>query len=134
MNAREREEVDDGWVHCCEWRYWGLRRVAQIALPYAPLSGSVPLLEGLAIDSLEVELSFVNPLTQTLEVRPAEWRVGVGDFCVSSMCLRSPLDLAAVVTSARLGLTVEVFFCLYIRSSAPEHFDFVEGTAILGRF
>lgn len=71
-SALEREERDGGWVHCCEWRYWGLRRVAQIALPYAPLSGSVPLLEGLAVDSLEVELSFVDPLTQTLEVRPAE--------------------------------------------------------------
>ena len=71
-SAREQEEGDGGWVHCCEWRYWGLRRVAQIALPYAPLRGNVPLLEGLVVDSLEVELSFVDPLTQALEVRLAE--------------------------------------------------------------
>lgn len=93
------EEVADGWVHCCEWRYWGLRRVAQIALPYAPLRGVVPLLEGLAVDSLEVELSFMDPLTQTLEVRPAEWLVGAGGLRVSRGCLRSALHFAAARVS-----------------------------------
>lgn len=64
----EEEEEGDGWVHCCEWRYWGPRRVAQIALPSAPLRGSVPLLDGLVLDSLEVELSFVDPSSETYKV------------------------------------------------------------------
>ncbi len=64
----EEAKDDEGWVHCCEWRYWGLRRVAQIALPYAPLRGSVALLDGLVLDFLEVELSFVDPLTETYKV------------------------------------------------------------------
>ncbi|CAM9524405.1 unnamed protein product [Scytosiphon promiscuus] len=59
----EEGQDDDGWVHCCQWRYWGLRRVAQIGLPHALLRGTVPLLEGLVVDSLEVELSWVDPLT-----------------------------------------------------------------------
>lgn len=57
-----------GWVNCCEWHYWGLRRVAQVVLPRTPLRGNVPLLEGLALDSLEVELSFVDPLTGSYKV------------------------------------------------------------------
>lgn len=68
-NEAEEQEEGDGWVHCCEWRYWGPRRVAQIALPSAPLRGSVPLLDGLVLDSLEVELSFVDPLSETYKVR-----------------------------------------------------------------
>lgn len=67
--AQEREAGGDGWVQCCEWHYWGLRRVVQIALPRAPLRGRVPLLDGLVLDSLEVELSFLDPLTATFEVR-----------------------------------------------------------------
>lgn len=76
-NEEEEQEEGDGWVHCCEWRYWGPRRVAQIALPSAPLRGSVPLLDGLVLDSLEVELSFVDPLSETYKV---------GYVCVENCC------------------------------------------------
>lgn len=73
------EEGRGGWVHCCEWRYWGLRRVAQVALPRLPLCGRVPLLEGLAVTSLEVELSFVDPLTETVKVSRL---LIVWDYCL----------------------------------------------------
>lgn len=66
-------DEEDGWVTCCEWQYWGLRRVAQIALPCAPVVGGVPLVDGLVVDSLEVELSFVDPLTGNFKVRRCDW-------------------------------------------------------------
>ena len=77
----EEQEEDDGWVHCCEWRYWGPRRVAQIALASAPLRGSVPLLDRLVLDSLEVELSFVDPLSETYKVGRVGGNLGCHDCC-----------------------------------------------------
>lgn len=76
------EGGEDGWVTCCEWHYWGLRRVAQIALPHAPLCGSIPLLEGLIVDSLEVELKLVNPLSGAFEASFTYFLLfaGVGDM------------------------------------------------------
>lgn len=69
-NVPEDRVGSGGWVNCCEWHYWGLRRVAQVVLPYAPLCANIPLLEGLVLDSLEVELSFVDPLTGSYKVPP----------------------------------------------------------------
>lgn len=69
VDVEDGSEWEDGWVMCCEWQYWGLRRVAQIALPQEPLSGRVPLLEGVTVDSLEVELSFADPLSGKFKVR-----------------------------------------------------------------
>lgn len=67
-NVPEDRVGGGGWINCCEWHYWGLRRVAQVVLPYAPLCANIPLLEGLVLDSLEVELSFVDPLTGSFKV------------------------------------------------------------------
>lgn len=66
---------EDDWVICCEWQYWSLRRVAQVGLPCAPVVGSIPLVDGLVIDSLEVELRFVDPLTGSFKVRRHNWFV-----------------------------------------------------------
>lgn len=57
-----------GWMLCCEWKYWGLRRIAQVLLPFAPLGACVPLLDGVSLDYLEIELSFLDPLSGKVEV------------------------------------------------------------------
>lgn len=69
VDGRWREE---GWVKCCEWCYQGLRRVVQVVMPITPLRGSAKLYEGLVLDSLEVELSFLDPLTEAFVVRSLE--------------------------------------------------------------
>ncbi|CAM9091454.1 unnamed protein product [Hapterophycus canaliculatus] len=94
--TEEQGQDSDGWVHCCEWRYWGLRRVAQIALPNVPLRGRVPLLEGLVLDSLEVELSLVDPLTGQFQTATR--------FNVSC---QAPEEFSSSSFSGRCRVTVE---------------------------
>lgn len=68
---------EDGWMKCCEWCYQGLRRVVQVVLPITPLRGSAELYEGLVVDSLEVELSFLDPLTGAFVVRALEFSLNL---------------------------------------------------------
>lgn len=65
--ANEKAE-DDGWIVCCEWQYWGLRRVTQVALLNTPLRASIPLLDRVVVDSLEIDLSFTDPSSGKFKV------------------------------------------------------------------
>lgn len=73
--ARGADGGEDGWVVCCEWQYSGLRRISQLSLPCAPVAGGLPLVSTVLVDELEVELSFVDPLTGDFKVRWCTWSV-----------------------------------------------------------
>lgn len=96
VGANAEEPGEDDWVTCCMWHYWGLRRVVQLTLPREPLSESVSLLEGLVLDSLEVELSFVDPLTGKFKAS-GTWQTenwpGIFVFLDDAPCPPSPRPL-----------------------------------------
>lgn len=94
---KKGEGDDDGWVHCCKWSYWGLRQVVEIALPHAPLCGNVPLLEGLVVESLEVELSFLDPLTGVFKVGHR--------VCVIAHCEKKAGKSVVYLESERLDMS-----------------------------
>lgn len=68
-SAKGADGGEDGWVVCCEWKYSGLRRISQLSLPCASVAEGLPLVSRLVVDELEMELSFVDPLTGDFKVR-----------------------------------------------------------------